>query len=96
MVTEQSKQAFNGTATRKQVTIFFNGKDDGPAMHLLMYIPNNAHGPAPAIVGLNFYGNQAVSFDPAIALCTSWMAANDKGVVNNRATDASRGTDTSR
>ena len=95
-VTETNKHALNGIATRKQVTVYFNGSVDGPAMHLLMYLPNGAGKKVPAILGLNFYGNQAVSTDTAIVVSTSWMDANDKGVVNNRATEASRGTDTSR
>src|SRR5215218_6995698 len=34
-----------GRATRKQVTLGFGSKRNGPAMHLLMYLPN-AHGRA--------------------------------------------------
>lgn len=95
-VTETDMHALNGIATRKQVNVYFNGQADGPAMHLLIYVPNGAGKKVPAILGLNFYGNQAVSTDTAIVLSINWMDANDKGVVNNRATVASRGTDTSR
>ncbi len=96
VVTETDKHALHGMATRKQVTVLFNGKEDGPAMHLLMYVPNNAHHPVPAILGLNFYGNHAVSMDAAITMSTSWMDNHDIGVVNHLATEASRGADTTR
>ena len=95
-VTDEDKNALQGMATRKQITVYFNGKEDGPVMHLLMYLPNNIHHPVPAILGLNFYGNQAISFDSAIMVDTSWMDNGDKGVVNHHATEATRGADTSR
>ncbi len=94
-VFDEDKHALNGKATRKQITVFFNGQADGPQMDLLIYIPNNIKRP-PVILGLNFYGNHAVCTDKAVKITTSWMDNNDAGVVNNRATDAGRGTDTSR
>ena len=87
-------KALNGKATRKQITVYFNGKPDGPQMDILLYIPNNVKHPVPAIAGLNFDGNQSVSNDPAIKLSTSWFDKT-KGVVNNRATEATRGLDAS-
>jgi hypothetical protein len=93
-VFDADKNALSGKATRKQVTVYFNGKTDGPQMDILLYIPNNARYPVPAIVGLNFDGNQSVSIDPAIKLSASWFDKT-KGVVNNRATDATRGVDAS-
>ncbi len=49
------------------------------------------------MLGLNFYGNQSVHDDPAIRISDRWMRANSaKGVVANRATEASRGTSASR
>lgn len=88
-------KALGGKATRKQVTVFFNGKPDGPQMDILMYIPNPINHSVPAIVGLNFDGNQSVSTDPGIKITTSWMDKSTKGVINNRATEATRGLDAS-
>lgn len=90
-VFDNDAKVLNGKATRKQITVYFNGKEDGPQMDILLYIPNNVKH-APAIVGLNFNGNQAVSNDPAIKISTSWFDKT-KGVVNNRATEATRGTE---
>lgn len=91
-VFDNDKNALGGKATRKQITVYFNGKADGPQMEILLYIPNHVKHAVPAIAGLNFSGNQAVNADPAIKLSTSWFDKT-KGVVNNRATDATRGID---
>ncbi len=90
-------QALGGMATRKEVTVCFTGKKDGPSMNLLLYVPNKVKKPAPAFLGLNFGGNHVVHPDPAIALSTRWMReAKDKSVVHNRATEVSRGDSASR
>ncbi|NLF72627.1 MAG: acetylxylan esterase [Candidatus Anammoximicrobium sp.] len=91
------QQAVGGTATRKQVTVFFTGRKDGPSMDVLIYLPNAAKKPVPAFLGLNFQGNHAIHQDPGIRLSKSWMRPNpSKGVAGNRATEASRGASSSR
>lgn len=82
-----------GTATRRQVRVFF-AADGGnrPSMDILIYVPSARSGPVPTFVGLNFYGNHSIHPDPAITLSTKWMRDNDDyGVVDNRAGEASRG-----
>jgi len=97
VVTSVDKQALGGQATRKEVSIFFSAKDDGPRMDLLMYLPNASKRPAPAFIGLNFGGNQTIHKDPGITLSKQWMRrATDGTVVDNRATESSRGTAASR
>jgi hypothetical protein len=61
------RDALGGKATRKQVTIWFTEKRDGPQMHLLIYQPNGVVTP-PVFLGLNFIGNHTVNADPGIAL----------------------------
>jgi hypothetical protein len=91
-VRSEDRQALGGKATRKEVTVLFTGQSDGPAMDILIYLPNDAKGPAPLFIGLNFFGNHTVHSDPAITIPTSWMRSSaDLGVVNNRATEAGRG-----
>ncbi len=92
-VLEQSDQALGGRAVRKQVRIFF-GPAEKPFMDLLLYAPKQKR-PAPAFLGLNFWGNHAVYPDPAIRLPESWMRPGP-GVVNNRATEKTRGGAASR
>ena len=98
-VTSFDHDALGGTATRKEVTVYFEGRADGPRMSILLYVPleRRARGPVPAFLGLNFSGNHSIDADPGIALSSVWMRPNQsKGVVDNRATEASRGTSSSR
>jgi hypothetical protein len=91
------KEALGGTAVRKQVTVLFNGRNDGPKMDILMYLPANAKGPVPVFLGLNFGGNQAVHPDPGITITKSWVRNNSElGIENNRATERTRGSAASR
>lgn len=87
--------ALEGRTTRREVRVLFSGEADGPGMDLLLFIPTAALRPVPAFLGLNFRGNHTVHPDPAITLPRSWMPAGP-GVVDNRATDAARGTRASR
>jgi hypothetical protein len=88
--------ALGGIATRKEVVIRFTD-DDGPQMDLLVYLPNDRTGPVPTFFALNFYGNHSIDPDTGITLSTQWMRDNEEfGVVNNRATEASRGVRSSR
>jgi len=94
-VFDLQREALNGLATRKQVTVNFTGKEDGPSMDILIYLPNSARKPVPIFVLLNFGGNQTTHPDPAIKLSQSWMRPGGSEVVNNRATEESRGRSSS-
>ena len=96
-VTESSPAALNGLATRKQISIAASESLEGPRIDLLLYIPNGAVKPVPTFLGLNFNGNQSVHPDTSIAISQSWMRNNPEfGIVNNRATEASRGAQSTR
>jgi hypothetical protein len=89
--------ALGGKATRKEILVYFTADDEGPRMDLLVYLPNDRTGPVPAFVALNFYGNHSILPDPGITLSSQWMRNNEElGVIDNRATDASRGVRASR
>lgn len=90
-VFDVNRQALGGKATRKQLTIYFTGQPDGPQADMLLYLPNGVKGPVPVVLQLNFEGNHTVAPDTGIRISTSWMYKSGKGVVNNRATEASRG-----
>lgn len=85
------REALDGKATRKQITIEFAGDENKSQVQVLIYLPNKVEGPAPVFFGLNFGGNHTVHRDPGILLCKSWVE-NDAGggVVNNRANDKAR------
>ena len=88
---DNDKKALGGLATRKQIKVLFNGSDNGPSMDMLIYLPNNVKKPVAVITGYNFAGNQSVNDDTSIRITTSWMNAKTRGVVNNHATDSTRG-----
>lgn len=89
--------ALGGKALREEVTLYFSETDPSKKMDLLIFLPKSVPPPVPLFLGLNFYGNHAVHSDPAISLSTQWMRANpEKGIVANRATEVSRGTEASR
>jgi len=90
-VFDLDRKALGGLATRKQVTVYFTSRKDGPKMDILIYLPNAAKKPVPGFVLLNFGGNQTIGPDPAIRLSQSWMRQGS-GVVDNRATEESRGS----
>ncbi|MEK7953845.1 glucuronyl esterase domain-containing protein [Luteolibacter soli] len=84
--------ALDGKATRLQIAIYPGGKP-GPRVDLLVYVPNGAKGPVPAILGLNFSGNHAIHKDPGIRLTESWIES--KAAPDHKATDATRGSNAS-
>jgi hypothetical protein len=95
-VFDLSRHALGGLAIRKQVTVNFTGKKNGPTMDILIYLPSAARAPVPIFLILNFGGNHTIGPDPAIKLSESWMQPAKVGVVNNRATEESRGRSSSR
>lgn len=70
-VTSSDDRALGGAATRKQVTVYVNGRRDGPSIDLLLYVPNATAKPVPVFLGLNFYGNHTIDSDPDIKLSTT-------------------------
>jgi hypothetical protein len=93
----EDKQALSGIAIRREVSILFSEKPDGPRMDLLLYLPKRADNATrvPVFLGLNFGGNHTIHSDPGITLSRQWMRDRVKGVVNHRATESSRGSDSS-
>ena len=95
--TSTEDNALNGKAIRKEVSVYFAGDESGPRMDILIYLPREAEQPVPLFLGLNFGGNHTIHSDPGITLSKQWMRNNpDRGVVNNRATEQSRGASSSR
>ncbi|MEM8484057.1 MAG: acetylxylan esterase [Bacteroidota bacterium] len=82
------------TAIKKQVTI--NVGSDALSMRLLLVVPKLVTGKVPVFLGPNFHGNHAVVADTDVAILDQWQPARGEGVVDHRATEASRGTSASR
>ncbi|AEV98432.1 hypothetical protein A4D02_22230 [Niastella koreensis] len=93
-ILETDNQALDGLATRKQVRIYLHPADTSVYMDVLLYLPNAVKTPAPVFVAYNFSGNHTITAEKNVLLSNRWMYFRGKGVVNNRATEAARGTDT--
>ena len=97
VTTSVDKKALGGKATRKEVTVYFTRREQEPNMSILIYLPNERSGAVRTFIGLNFYGNHTISDEEGITLSKQWMRTRDNyGIVNNRATEASRGKAASR
>jgi hypothetical protein len=78
-ITSIDKQALEGKAIRKQVTVYFAGQDSPKnlsvrsRMDILIYLPAAAKKPVPVILGLSFSGNQTVAADAGIRLGEEWV-----------------------
>jgi len=96
-VKSEDKKALSGSVIRREVSIVFSEKPEGPRIDLLVYLPNVAEGTArvPVFLGLNFGGNHTIHPDPGITLSRQWMRDRGKGVVNHQSTESSRGSDSS-
>ena len=91
MTTSVNKDALNGLATRKEVTVYFTGRQQDPNMTILIYLPNKGPKSTPLFVGLNFQGNHAIHADPGITISKNWMRGSKEP--GSRATAQSRGRD---
>jgi hypothetical protein len=95
-VTKTDPKALGGLATRKEITVYFTGKSDGPQMSLLLYVPNGATKPVPAFLGPNFTGNHTVNADPGITITKAWMRSDKATPDKHTADESTRGTAASR
>lgn len=88
----ESGETPGGHAIRKQLRMWFRHDNTGPKIDWLVFLPKAASAPVPAFLGLNFYGNQELSADPAIRLTEAWLRDNkDHFIVAHRASEKSRG-----
>jgi hypothetical protein len=95
-VDAEDRNAIGGKGIRKGVTILISTSRGKLPLHLLLYIPKSGHA-VPAFLGLNFQGNQSVHTDRAIRMSDAWIAGKpEAGIVDHKATEASRGADASR
>ena len=96
-VTSIDQESLDGKAIRKEVSVYFGNKKNGAKMDILIYLPVDCQKPVPIFLGLNFNGNHSIQPDPGITLSKQWMRnSENSGVVDHRATEASRGSSASR
>lgn len=97
IVFDKGSEALGGKAIRRQVTLLLNGDPNGPHFDLLLYIPKNAKGRVPAIPGINFWGNHAITPDTGVRITTNRVESVRNAYAdlscahNGQATEACRG-----
>ena len=89
-VIDELKDALNGKAIRKQVTIYLGNKTKSLGINLLIYSPVSHEVGAPCFLAMNFNGNHTVHSDPAILVSKTWVR-NRNGIKNNQAREQDRG-----
>jgi len=77
---------------RRQLAVTLTRNDRSVRIDLLLWSPARADQKVGCFLGLNFHGNHATSDDPNVRITSSWCDARHLGVVDNRATEASRGS----
>lgn len=92
------KEVFGGKGLMRQIEMRMGEEERQRRARILLYLPAAAKTkPAPVFVLLNFWGNHSVSKDEEIDLNPGWFRSNkDKHIVENRATEDSRGVAASR
>jgi hypothetical protein len=89
---EEIPDARGGKATRLRVGILYEGREDGRQMELLIYLPNNVHGPVPVFLGLNFDGNYTTTVEPDLPVAKHFaMGLFVNHLKNNTPVESSRG-----
>ena len=90
-VLEESNDAINGKAKRRQVELHFEKGKHKLNFTILIYLPKNVE-KAPLFLAYNFNGNHSVTDDPRIIISTAWVNDNPSlGIINNQFTEQSRG-----
>ncbi|HEY1946914.1 MAG TPA: acetylxylan esterase [Bryobacteraceae bacterium] len=77
-VFDKGTPAFEGTAIRKQVTIYFSAEKSGPKMDVLLYLPAQAKKPAPVLLNIGFSANSVVVKDPGVKEGEVWNREKKK------------------
>jgi len=93
----EDREALQGKAIQKEVVLELSLGTESMEIPILIFLPKNQVQAVPLFLGLNFYGNQSIHPDPHISITDSWARNNeDFGIIDYRATEASRGIRASR
>lgn len=90
----------NGKATLSEIEVRFSKptkKPSGPewsrhSLKVLLITPNERPTPAPIFVSMNFCGNHSIVADEQVKIPEAWVYKSCKGVENDHATAAGRGS----
>lgn len=82
---------FDGTAVRKQATIYFSPDDNGPQVDVLIYLPKDANGPVPLLLNVSFMANNITVSDPGVKAGFNWNPQTKAKMTAESRPDAPRG-----
>lgn len=94
-------ELLNGKATLRELLVEFawpgkvvgsDSQNSRHKLHVLLITPNERKAPAPLFIGLNFCGNHAIVESDRVHIPETWIYKSCKGVENDRATPAGRGS----
>lgn len=77
-VFDKGTPVFNGTAIRKQVTVYFTKDTSDHKMDLLIYLPAKAAKPSPVLLGISFVPNSLSVDDAGIKPGMMWSREGKK------------------
>ena len=87
------RDALDGKAIRKEVVLSFENGGKRLNLNVLIYLPKKSNGPAPAFLGLNFYGNHTIHTDPEITQSSEWTGVGRPfSELDDRAIEETRGS----
>jgi dienelactone hydrolase len=85
------RDCLDGKAELRDVTIYLHKDRAERPLPVILITPKGIKSP-PVFVGMNFCGNHALLDDSIIPLPTGWVRNSCAGAMNERATDAGRGS----
>jgi len=92
VVRETKPDARGGKATRIRVGILFEGRNDGPQMEMLLYLPNRVQHRVPVVLALSFDGNYTPTDEPDIPVPTHWVGGiTDPRPIDHKPSESLRG-----
>ncbi|MDO4948690.1 MAG: hypothetical protein Q4E55_00755 [Bacteroidales bacterium] len=81
-----------GFGIRRQVRMWFRADKTGPKVDWMIVAPRHIKEPVPAIIFLNYVGNQSLLPDKEILVTDGWLRNNEANFVkDHRTTEQSRG-----
>lgn len=97
VLTHIDTNALSGKAIQKEVTTTFTNGIDSLEMNILIFLPKYFDKSVPIFLVMNFYGNHTIHTDTNISITSNYVKNNPNFfIVNNRATNLSRGVRTNR
>ena len=88
---EESENALNGKARRKQIEVTLVKNEKSISFNILIYLPKKSTS-SPIFLGYNFFGNHSITTDANVIISEAWaMNSEAMNIDEHRLTEASRG-----